>query len=75
MMGGGGGGGDDVVGRYEGASRTSSVMGLGFVAASTEDMAQSLIGANVVPLLKDVLVQVGVRSVPAKRSACRCSVN
>ena len=43
---------------YEGASRTASVMGLGFLAASSEDVAMTLIESQAVPLLRDILVQV-----------------
>eukprot|EP00750_Incisomonas_marina_P031948 INCI859.1.p1 GENE.INCI859.1~~INCI859.1.p1 ORF type:complete len:525 (+),score=114.87 INCI859.1:156-1730(+) len=42
---------------YEGASRTASVMGLGFLAASSEDVAMTLIESQAVPLLRDILVQ------------------
>ena len=42
---------------FEGASRTSAVMGLGFLAASSESIAMTVIEAGSVPLLRDILVQ------------------
>jgi hypothetical protein len=44
---------------YEGSSRTSAIMGLGYLAASSETVATKIIEKGSVPLLRDVLVQDG----------------
>jgi len=41
---------------YEGSTRTSSVMGLGFLAASSEEVAMTVIEKGSVQLLRDILV-------------------
>merc|ERR1719261_557427 len=42
---------------FEGSTRTSSVMGIGFLAASAASVATTVIESGAVPILRDVLVQ------------------